>query len=81
MESSCKFQIWNKRKGNDISRYYTASCAHFYLTRYNYSHGGLTACQVEHHVRTKFATPILQFIDNFEIMIFFYIYITFDNIF
>jgi hypothetical protein len=29
-------------------------------------HGGFTACQVEHHVRTKFATPILHAIDNFE---------------
>lgn len=23
-------------------------------------------CQVEHHIRTKFATPILQAIDNFK---------------
>ena len=39
-------------------------------------------CQVEHHVRTKFATPILHAIDNFKIYdIFVYIYITIDSIF
>ena len=33
-------------------------------------------CQVENHVRTKFATPILYAMDNFKIMIFFlYIHI------
>ena len=29
-------------------------------------HGEITPCQVEHHVRTKFATPILYAIDNFK---------------
>ena len=39
-------------------------------------------CQVEHYVRTKFATPILHAIDSFRIYdIFFYIYITIDGIF
>ena len=39
-------------------------------------------CQVEHHVQTKFATPILHAIDNFNIYgIFLYIYITIDSIF
>ena len=27
-------------------------------------HGGFTPCQFEHHVRPKFATPILHVIDN-----------------
>ena len=27
--------------------------------------GGFTPCQFEHHVRPKFATPILHVIDNF----------------
>jgi hypothetical protein len=44
--------------------------------------GEFTPCQVEHHVRTKFATPILHAIDNFKhYNFFFYIYITIDNIF
>ena len=29
-------------------------------------HGEITPCQVEHHVRTKLATPILYAIDNFK---------------
>jgi hypothetical protein len=37
--------------------------------------------QVENHVQTKFATPILYAIDILKIMIIFYIYITIDNIF
>ena len=28
--------------------------------------GGFTPCQVEHHVQTKFATPILHAIDSFK---------------
>ena len=31
------------------------------------STGRLLHCQVEHHVRDKFATPILYGIDNFKI--------------
>ena len=43
---------------------------------------GFTPCQVEHHVWTKFTTPILHAIDNFKNYdVFFYIYITIDNIF
>ena len=38
-------------------------------------------CQVENHVRTKFATPILYAIDNFKNYDIFYIYISIDNIF
>ena len=39
-------------------------------------------CQVEHHMQTKFASPILHAIDTFIIDdIFFYIYITIDSIF
>ena len=30
------------------------------------NHGGFTPCQVEHHVHTKFATPILHDIGNFK---------------
>jgi hypothetical protein len=44
-------------------------------------HGGSLHSQVEHHVRDKFAAPILYGIDNPSIMMFFYIYITIDNIF
>jgi hypothetical protein len=29
-------------------------------------HGGDTPCQFEHHVRRKFATPILHVINNFK---------------
>ena len=43
---------------------------------------GFTPCQVEHHVRTKFAIPVLLAIDNFlKLWYFFYIYVTIDNIF
>jgi hypothetical protein len=39
-------------------------------------------CQVENHVRTKFATPILYAIDNSKNYdIFFYVYMTIDSIF
>ena len=41
----------------------------------NASHGGSTSCQFEHHMRKKFATPILHVIDNFKNYdIHFYIY-------
>ena len=43
-------------------------------------HGGFTPCQIEHHVWTKFATPILHAIFR-NLWYFFYIYITIDNIF
>ena len=43
--------------------------------------GRLLHCQVEHHVWTNFATPILHAIDNFNIYDFLYIYIIIDNIF
>ena len=43
--------------------------------------GRLLHCQVEHHVRDKFATPILYGIDNFKFYDIFYIYLTIDNIF
>ena len=29
-------------------------------------HRGVTSCQVEHHMRTKFATPTLHAIDIFK---------------
>jgi hypothetical protein len=35
------------------------------------THGGFTPGQVEHHMQTKFATPILHAIDNLKFMIFF----------
>ena len=34
-------------------------------------HGGFTPCQVEHHMRTEFATHILHAIEILKIMIFF----------
>ena len=39
-----------------------------------HKHGEITPCQVEHHVRTKFANPILYVIDNFKIYDYFSTY-------
>ena len=54
----------------------------YFISLYEYTERSLH-CQVEHHVRTKFATPILHAIDNFKISDIFstYIYITIDSIF
>jgi len=50
-------------------------------TLLTYSTGRPLHCQVENHMQTKFATPILYAIDNFKMLIFFfYMYITIDNI-
>jgi hypothetical protein len=51
-----------------------------YPLKPSYTHTGFTLCQVEHHLRTKFATPILHAIDNRKNYdIFLYIYITIDK--
>ena len=42
---------------------------------------GCTPYDCPAHVQTKFATPILYAIDNFEIYDIIYIHITIDNIF
>ena len=48
----------------------------------HHGHKGFTPYQVEHHVRTKLATPILHVIYHFQNHdIFFYIYITINAIF
>ena len=39
--------------------------AHF-LCAFKTTGGGVTPCQFEHHVRKKFATPILHVIENFK---------------
>ena len=37
-----------------------------HIVMHSMSHGEITPCQVEHHVRTNFATPILYAIDNLK---------------
>ena len=41
-------------------------CDSFWQDQIERFHGEITPCQVEHHVWTKFATPILYAIDNFK---------------